>query len=335
MNAIFGFLGSIFGYVLWAIYYVIPNFAVAIIIFTLIVKIALFPSSVKQQKSMAANSRLQKKQQEIKEKYGNDKQKYNEEMQKLYDKEGASPFSGCSTMFLPLLVMLGIYYSVVRPLTNMLHIAQDSVTKVLEIANKFPGVSINSASIYSEIDLIRLFNNENTFNFLTKSTNVSHILTGDEISKIRDLSGGFNFLGLDLLTTPKTAGIFSWAMLIPVLCLLTSIGSQLYMMRKQNSAMNSQQGCMKYMMLALPLFTAWIAYTVPCAVGFYWVCSTVFGFIQSVILQHFYSPAQITAKTEAAHVALLELNEAKVEYDYNPVSAPAQPASKNQKKKKK
>ena len=72
---------------------------------------------------------------------------------------------------------------------------------------------------------------------------------------------------------------------------------------------------MKYMFLALPLFTAWIAYTVPAAVGFYWICSTVFGFVQTLIMNKFYSPDILNAKAEAAHIARLELDEKNAEYN--------------------
>lgn len=330
--AIFNFLGSLFGYLLYAAYFVVQNFGVAIIIFTLIFKIILFPSSVKQQKNMAANAKMQKKQQELKEKYGNDKQRYNEEVQKLYNKEGASPFGGCLTSLLPMVVMLGIYYAVVRPIGNVLHIAADKVTTIMEVANKFPGVSINSNGIYSQIDVLRLFNNPNTLPIMQEK--LGSAITGDEFSMIHNLSGGFNFLGFDLLSTPRIEGFFSIAMLVPILCLLTSVGSQIYMMRKSGS-MNNQQGCMKYVLLALPLLTAYIAYTVPCAVGFYWIFSNVIGFIQSVIMYKFWSPAMVIARKEGAHIALMEQQEAKVPYDYNPVSSAAVVENKAQKNKKK
>ena len=330
---IFSFLGSIFGYLLYAAYFIVQNFGVAIIIFTLVFKIVLFPSSIKQQKSMAANSKMQKKQQELKEKYGNDKQKYNEEVQKLYDKEGASPFGGCLTSLLPMFVMLGIYYAVVKPIENVLHIASDKVADIMNIANQFPGVSINSSSIYSQIDVLRLFNNPNTLPLMQEK--LGSTITGDEFSKIQNLSGGFNFLGFDLLSTPRTEGFLSIAILIPILCLLTSVGTQIYMMKKSGS-MNNQQGCMKYVLLALPLLTAYIAYTVPCAVGFYWICSNLIGFIQSVIMYKFWSPAMVIARKEGAHVALLEQQEEKVPYDYNPVStSPDEERNQKNKKKKK
>ena len=84
MVQIFGFFGSILGYLLWALFYVFQNFGVSIIFFTIIIKLILFPFSVKQQKSMAKTSRMQKKQNEIRQKYANNKQKMNEEMQKLW-----------------------------------------------------------------------------------------------------------------------------------------------------------------------------------------------------------------------------------------------------------
>lgn len=302
---IFNIIGSIFGYILWAAYYLVNNFGIAIIIFTLVFKIVLFPSSVKQQKSMAANAKLQAKQKALQEKYSNDKQKYNEELQKLYEKENISPFGGCLSSLLPMFVMLGIYYSVVRPLTNVLHISKDAIESLSNYVNTLPGISIDaSGSLYYQIDLLRIFNN------ISDHSYVQEILTGDEIEKIQLLSGGFKFLGLDLLSTPKVAG--GWLLIIPILCLVTSVGTQLFTMFMKGNPMNNQQGCMKFMFIALPMFTAYIAYTVPAAVGFYWIWSTIFGFVQTLIMNKFYSPDQVNAKVEAAHIARLEMEEKNI-----------------------
>lgn len=333
MITVFSFLGSIFGYVLYGCNFLVQNFGVAIIIFTIIFKIILFPMSIKQQKSMAANARIQAKQKELQEQYKNNKQKYNEELQKLYDKENMSPMSGCLTSLLPMFVMLGIYYAVVMPITNVLHIAKETYSALALFINQIPGVSINSSSIYSQIDVIRLFNNPGSYQMLVNSKEVTSILSPDQISSIKNLSGGFNFLGLDLLSTPKNAGIISWAMLIPVLCLVTSLGSQFLMQRMNGNPMGGQQGCMKYMLYLFPLLTAWIAYSVPCAVGFYWICSTVLGFIQSLIMSKIYSPAQLTAKAEAQHIALMKLQEANV--PYSPVAGTLTSNTSNQNKKSK
>ena len=107
----------------------VHDYGIAIILFTLFLKIILFPTAIKQQKSMAANARLAAKQRELQKKYGNDKAKLNEEVSKLYQKEGVNPMGGCLSSLLPMLLLLGVYYAVINPLTNTMHIASETVTK--------------------------------------------------------------------------------------------------------------------------------------------------------------------------------------------------------------
>lgn len=333
---VFNFFGSIFGYVLYAAFILFKNFGVSIIVFTVIMKLIQLPFSFKQQRSMAANARLQQKQKELKEKYGNNKQKYNEEVQKLYEQEHMSPFSGCSSSLIPMVIMLGIYYSVVQPITNTLHIPSEIYNGVAAYINQIPGISINSSSIYSQIDVIRLFNNPQSYKLLMGDPKFVNLFSSPhQIQSIKDLSDGFSFLGLDLLSIPKSEGFISWAMLIPALVLISSIGSQFLMQRMNGNPMSGQKGCMSVVMYLFPLLTTFIAYSLPCAVGFYWICSTVISFLQSWLLSTYYSPAYLTAKSEAQHVALLELKEAKVKYNYQPVSAPAENDNKNKNTKNK
>ncbi len=305
MMQIFGFFGSILGYLLWGLFYIFQNFGVSIIFFTIIVKIVIFPFSVKQQKSMANTSRLQKKQREIQTKYANNKQKMNEEMQKLYQKEGVSPTGGCLTSIIPLFIMLGIFYSVAYPLTNTLHISDQTVNNAISYINTIPGFSIGTAAngMYQQISLIEALNKSPEL--------ISQLFTNSaDVANINMFMKGFNFLGFDLLTSPSTKGIFSIYILIPVLSFVSNVAAQLILM-KVNGTAQTQQGCMKLMLIAMPLFSAWIAYTVPSAVGFYWICSSVFSLIQSIIMGKLFGPAQLIAKSEAQHVALLELQEAR------------------------
>ena len=332
MFAVFNFIGSIFGYILWAVFWVFQNFGIAIIVFTLIFRAILFPSSIKQQRSMAANASLQAKQKEIKEKYANNKQKQNEEIQKLYEKEGVSPMAGCTTSLFPMVIMLGIYYAVVRPLSNVLHFTSitGQPSTIYNQINSIPGVYMTQNNIYSEMNAMRLFTNPNNVDML-----INHGLDAGKVHEVHNLAGGFHFLGLDLLSIPKDTGFTSPIIIIPILCLVTSLGSQILTMRMQGNPMQGQQGCTKYLMLLLPLITVYISYVVPGAVGFYWVWSTIFGFVQTLLINKFYSAAHLTALNEAQHVALLELKEAKVPYDYQPVSGPKQTSTNNKNNKKK
>ena len=107
-------------------------------------------------------------------------------------------------------------------------------------------------------------------------------------------------------------------------------------MTKVNSnAMGQQQGCMKWMMYLLPLFSAYIAYSVPCALAFYWIISAVISLVQSIVLAKIFGPAQMTANSEARHAALLFENEAKVPYVYAPRAVAQSDDNPSAKKKKK
>ncbi len=296
------FIGSIFGYLLWGCFLLTKSFAPAILIFTIVLRLLQFPLQVKSQKSMAGNARLQKKQMELQEKYGNDKNKYNEELTKLYEKENVSPMSGCLTSLIPMILLLGVYTTIRKPLTNTLHIASDSVETALTYISGLPVVGASVNSTYGQIEIINMF------------SNIKDNLTcfsADDISKIELFASGFNLGGLNLLETPSTYGILSWYIIIPILCLASSMLSTMYTMRTTGNA-QQQQGCMKAMFYVMPLISAWFAYSVPAAVGVYWICSSVLGFITTVILHKFYNAQSISALEEAKRIAYLEESELSV-----------------------
>ncbi len=328
---IFGFLGWFLGFILWGIFYVIQNFGFSIIIFTLLIQLILFPFSVKQQKSMAGSQKLNKKQKEIREKYANNRQKMQEEMNKLYEKEGVKPMGGCLTTIIPLFVILGIFYAVAYPLTNTLHLSSESVSSAVSYVNTIPGYVMNANPTYQEVTLLKVFPN------IANLPAITGIFDASQISQISSFIGGFNMFGIDLLAIPNEYGLWNWYILFPVFCFLSNIGSQLVMQKVNANQMNQQMGCMKVALYILPLFSAYIAYNVPAAVAFYWIVSALLNLVKAVIIAKMFSPAHMTANTEARHIALMYQNEAKVPYVYAPQSAStAQENTKaNSKKKKK
>ncbi len=327
---IFGFLGSLLGWILWAAFYVLKDFGLAIIVFTIIVKACVFPFSVKQQKSMAGTARLQKKQKEIQEKYANNKQKANEEIQKLYEKEGVKPMGGCLTTIIPMLVLFGIFYAVGWPLTNTLHLNSADVNDALTYVNTIPGYSsVTGMYNYQEINLLKVFPN------IANTEAINAIFSQADISKVMELVNGFNTFGIDLLAVPSDFGFLSPYILFPVLCFASNIGSQIIMQRINKNQMAQQQGCMKVMLFAMPLFSAYIAYVVPCAMAFYWIVSALLGLVQSILLGKIFSAAQMTANSEARHAALMFENEARIPYVYAPKETPALNNNANSKQKNK
>ena len=326
---IFGFLGSLLGYILWGAFYILKDFGLSIIVFTLIVKLILFPFSVKQQKSMAGTARLSKKQKELQEKYANNRQKLQEETSKLYEKEGVKPMGGCLTTLLPMLVIFGIFYAVAYPLTNTLHLNSADVNNALSYINTIPGYSASVNPTYQEISLLKIFPN------IMNTEAVQGIFNAQEISTIQMFLGGFKPFGVDLLAIPNEFGLFSWYTLFPVLCFASNVGSQLVMTKINKNQMAQQQGCMKVMLFGLPLFSAYIAFNVPAAVAYYWIISAVISLVQSIVLGKIFSPAQLTANSEARHVAAMLENEAKIPYVYAPHELKSGEGANSKKKKKK
>lgn len=109
------------GYIMWVCYLLVNNFGWAIIIFTVIIKLATFPLTLKQQKNMAKSQLFTPKVREIQQKYRNNQEKLQEEMSKL-QKEGYNPMGGCGTMLITFLILFGVIDVVYKPMTHMEHI---------------------------------------------------------------------------------------------------------------------------------------------------------------------------------------------------------------------
>jgi YidC/Oxa1 family membrane protein insertase len=100
-----------FGWLLRALYSIVPNYGVAIILLTIMVRIVTMPLTNRQMRSMERMRRLQPKVKELQDKHSDDRQKQSEEMMKLYRTEGVNPLGGCFPMLLQLPVFIGLFYA--------------------------------------------------------------------------------------------------------------------------------------------------------------------------------------------------------------------------------
>ncbi|MBP1543707.1 MAG: YidC/Oxa1 family membrane protein insertase [Oscillospiraceae bacterium] len=126
INFLYSLIGTPLGYLLYFIYEIgIKNVGLAIIIFTLVVKLAMLPLSIKQQKNTARSAIFAPKVREIQQKYKNNQQKQQEELAKL-QQQGYSPMGGCGSMILTFLLLFGVLDVVYRPLTHIAHLNADS-----------------------------------------------------------------------------------------------------------------------------------------------------------------------------------------------------------------
>ena len=123
------FFANLFGYLLNLIYNLIGNYGWAIIVFCIVIKLLMIPLSIKQQKTLKKNSKIQAKMKEIQFKYKNDPERLNQATMDLYKEENVSPFSGCFSAIIQLVLLISIFYLVRSPLTYMKKVDADVISK--------------------------------------------------------------------------------------------------------------------------------------------------------------------------------------------------------------
>ena len=148
----FQFFANIFGFILNFINNFVGNYGLAIILFTLLIKLIMLPLSIKQQRTMKKSAKLQEQIKVLQFKYKNDPEKLNREMMDLYKKENMSPFSGCLSTIVQFILLISIFYMVRFPLTYMEKIDKTQLDAYVQ-QMKNDGMTISQA--YSEIDIIR------------------------------------------------------------------------------------------------------------------------------------------------------------------------------------
>lgn len=137
MNSIVDIIRVPFGYLLEWLYTFTGSYGLALLLFSLVVKLILVPLSAKSKKTMMKTSRLQPKLKQIELACGDDKQKYQQEVQQLYKDEGVSMMGGCLWSFIPLLLLLPLYTVIREPLQYLLHL-DTGVVEQLKTASRRP-----------------------------------------------------------------------------------------------------------------------------------------------------------------------------------------------------
>ena len=294
----FEFFANIFGYLLQFVYHLVNNYGLAIILFTVIIKILLLPLSIKQQRTMKKSAELNEKMKVLQFKYKNDPEKLNQEMMNLYKSENMSPFSGCLTAIIQLLLLLSIFYLVRSPLTYMEKIPTESINNYVQQL-KDDGKTISQ--VYPEIDLIREYQTIKEKN--PEDTNVEKI------------NIQMNFLGLDLSKIPQQNMTDYTVYIIPVLYILSSfisIRMTTAMQEKQNKAnkekkeqkevqidgttgkelvpqeeeneMDAVMQTNKMMSWMMPIMSISIAFVAPLGLALYWLVSNILMIVERIIL---------------------------------------------------
>lgn len=125
-------IGTPLGYIMYVCYLVVKNYGIALILFTLVTKLILFPLSVKQQKNSARMAKFNPKMEQLRKKYGNNKEKLNEEMMKLYSEENYNPMGSCLPLIVTMVILFGLIDVVYKPLSYIIRMDKTELTAVTE-----------------------------------------------------------------------------------------------------------------------------------------------------------------------------------------------------------
>lgn len=287
------------------------QYFLAIIIFTIVTRLLLLPLNIKQQKTMAKTTRLQPKIQKIQNKYASIntvsdarerqklQQKMNEEMQALYDREGHNPMNmGCGPMLFQMVFLMGIIGIIYYPLAYVLDMSgvNDNAQAIFDVILPIyqgitgdPDVKIN----YFQLNILENFNAYKD----TLMAEFPKIFTAEKCEEIAVYRNGMNLFGLDMTAFPHWKdGII---VIIPILSLVTSLGSSIIStitQKKNNPASSQQMTSMIMMMLMMPLFSFYISFKVPAAVGFYWIISNLVAILQQIFIFKQYPPRKTQAR---------------------------------------
>ena len=289
-----------FAMLLMFLYEFFNSYGIALILFGFIVKLVLFPVTLKSKKSMIQMNMLSGRMNQLKAQYGKNPERYNMEIQKLYEQEKVNPMGGCLWSLIPMFVLIGLYGIIREPLTNMMDLPKDMVAQVAELTG------VANTGNYPQIAMVQALNDSAVL------ASVKAAL-GDAAAGLKGMD--FSFLGMNLADIPSykfwqqgTPGILMF-----ILALVSVATSYLSMkvsmstnqMRKDdgNSQVDQTNKMMTWMM---PLMSLWIGFSVPAGLTVYWISQYIMTMLTEVIcgkmLKKDYEAARAAAE-EAARQA--------------------------------
>lgn len=287
------FFANLFGYVLNFLYEIFGNFGIAIIIFSIIVKLIMLPISINQQKTMKKSKKINEEMKQIQFKYKNDPEKLNQEVMSLYKREKMSPFSGCFSAIVQLILLFSIFYLVRSPLTYMSKVDADLIDKVENIVEEN-----DKTNNYKEIAVVNYVNQikehgyEDNNEFSNDKKNIY-----DNIDK---LYINMNFIGIDLSKVPSKDFKDIKAWIIPILYVISSFISirlSTNISSNKKDAKNNLIGdgtenkesnedpmaeANKSMSLFMPIMSISIACIAPLGLALYWLINNILMIIERI-----------------------------------------------------
>ena len=308
------FFANIFGYVLNFIYNIVNNYGVAIIIFSILVKVLMIPISIKQQKTMKKSTKIQEKMKEIQFKYKNNPEQLNQATMELYKSEDMSPFSGCFSAIVQIILLFAVFYLVRSPLTYMKKVDANVIDKYERIIREN---DLSTDSAYPEIEIIRELDNirnlKNNDQYIEGQRDEEQNSDEQVDEEIRDFSEindeelnslyiNMDFLGLNLAQVPTKSSDWK-AYIIPILYVIVAVISlritnSTTPKNKQKTEENKDEKALakpedefdpmaqmnKNMNMMFPVMYLAVALIAPLGLALYWLMNSLLMIAEKLIL---------------------------------------------------
>ncbi len=258
---------------------VFDSYGIALILFTIVVKLILFPFNLKAKKGMIKMNLISGQLREIQKRCGNDRERYNQEVQKFYSENNVSPMGGCGWSLIPLIILYPLYAIIRRPFRYMMNLTDSAITSV---ANALGVTDFVAGSGYTELTLAAQLNSSNLA--------AASAAAGSTLFVIN-----FSFLGINLSDIPNimfwqggidwnSVGLFLMPIISAVLSFLSILVSQRTNRMNRNQEVDkSTASTNRTMMLISPLISLWIGYSMPAGLCVYWIANSLLMMIQEVI----------------------------------------------------
>lgn len=255
---------------------VFNSYGIALFLFTIVIKVILFPLSLKGKKSMIKMNIVNAQVQEIQKRCGSDKERYNQELQKFYAENGVNPMGGCGWSLLPIVFLYPLYAIIRRPLKYMMSLTEEAVTAV--------------AHALGWADFTPVGYNELTLGAMMNAGNLETAKAAVGASAASLFVINFNFFGIDLSQIPQlkfwengitwgSVGLF----LLPLISAALSLAS-MFVSQKTNQMNKDQQVKMNFSMILMgPLISLWIGFAMPAGLCIYWISNSLLGMVQEVL----------------------------------------------------
>lgn len=306
MTFIYDIFSYPFGLILGFLYHLLNNnYALALVVFTLLAKLLLLPSSIKTQKTQAMSLRTRARIDKIRKKYAGDQNKMNAELQAFYEKEGlGSMTAGCGTLFIQFPIIMGLYGAIYKPLSYIIRLDKDVVLKLTNAVKPFAGPGVKNTRI---LEMGVLSNIDKLYG------NVKGV-PAEVFEQIKNFD--FTVMGFDLGALPmQEKGLYT---IVPIVAFLAAMLSSIYSFmqsRRMNPEMakNPTMGCM---LLFMPFMSLWLAFQFPVGIGIYWALNNVLGFVQMLLLNILYEPKKVISKMMVEETNIRRAKEKSIKDDF-------------------